>query len=112
MGWGAACGLFGELGAAATVTLQPHCSRPLRTLGARRAGLHRPASPDACCVSPTCAPRYYDGVAVGAVPSLNGTIPPAWENATGWYSIDKSAYPHTPFDQPFYLLLNMALGGS
>lgn len=99
--WRAGCGSDGHTA--------PGHSTPWAQGGRAYTGQCR-LTPPTC--HPPLPPRYYDGVAVGAVPSLNGTIPPAWENATGWYSIDANAYPHTPFDQPFYLLLNMALGGS
>lgn len=35
----------------------------------------------------------------------------AWEEAQGWYSMGTDPGPHSPFDQPFYILLNMAVGG-
>lgn len=51
---------------------------------------------------------YLDGRQYLSARSANGTRSPA-----GWYSLNAGpAAPNAPFDKPFHLLLNMAVGGN
>ncbi|EFN59705.1 hypothetical protein CHLNCDRAFT_133261 [Chlorella variabilis] len=41
----------------------------------------------------------------------SGTFLPREKDPAGWWTSDQSAPPDAPFNQPFYLILNLAVGG-
>jgi hypothetical protein len=50
--------------------------------------------------------RYLDGVRFFTVNPRNLT-----RDGSGWYSGGPKAGPYSPFDKPFHLIINLALGG-
>jgi hypothetical protein len=51
-------------------------------------------------------PRYLDGAHFFTVKPRSLT-----QDGSGWYSGGPNAGPYSPFDKPFHLLINLALGG-